>query len=90
MRSFGVLPCHSSHAFFAAVTACSTSSAVPRGTSAMTSPVAGLRTSMVSPDVESTNSPPMNCFCWVTDTLTSDLRSVKSGAAYRRRWQRYN
>ena len=43
---------------------------VPLGTSAMTSPVAGLRTSIVSPDVESTNSPPMNCFCWVTETLT--------------------
>ncbi len=70
MRSFGVFDCHSSHALFAASTARSTSSAVPRGTSAITSPVAGFRTSIVSPDVESTNSPPMNCFCWVTETLT--------------------
>ena len=81
MRSFGVLPFHSSHAFVAASTAFSTSSTFPRGTSAMTSPVAGFSTSIVSPDVESTNSPPMNCFCCVTDTLTSDLRSPKSRGA---------
>ena len=78
MRSFGVFALPLAPRLLRRVTARSTSSAVPRGTSAMTSPVAGLRTSMVSPDVESTNSPPMNCFCWVTDTLTSDLRSVKS------------
>ncbi len=70
MRSFGVLNCHSDHAFFAASTAFSTSSAVPRGTSAMTSPVAGFKTSIVSPLDDSTHSPPMNCFSWVTDTLT--------------------
>ena len=56
----------------------------------MTSPVAGFSTSIVSPDVESTNSPPMNCFCWVTATLTSDLRSVKSRGAYRRGTGRHN
>ena len=69
MRSFGVLSCHSTQAFFAAPTARSTSSAVPRGTSAITSPVAGLRTSIVSPEVDSTHSPPTNILCWVTDTL---------------------
>ena len=41
MRSFGVLKRHSSHAFCAASTARPTSSAVPRGTSAITSPVRG-------------------------------------------------
>ena len=84
IRSFGVFPCHSSQAFFAASTARSTSSAVPRGTSAITSPVAGFRTSIVSPEVESTNSPPMNCFCWVTATLTSTSVRRSSRGAYRR------
>ena len=78
MRSFGVFDRHSSHALLAASTARSTSSAVPRGTSAITSPVAGLSTSIVSPLDDSTNSPPMKCLCWVTETLTDDLRSVKS------------
>ena len=79
MRSFGVFDCHSVHAFFAASTARSTSSAEPRGTSAITSPVAGFSTSIVSPLDDSTHSPPMNCLSWVTETLTDDLRSVKSG-----------
>ena len=75
MRSLGVFDCHSSHAFFAASTARSTSSAVPFGTSAITSPVAGFNTSIASPDVESTNSPPTNIFCRATETLTPCLRS---------------
>ena len=79
MRSFGVFDLPPSHAFLAASTARSTSSAVPRGTSAITSPVAGFSTSIVSPLDDSTHSPPMNCLCWVTDTLTDDLRSGKSG-----------
>ena len=78
MRSFGVLPCHSPTPSSPRSPPARRPRQSPRGTSAMTSPVAGLRTSMVSPDVESTKSPPMKCFCWVTDTLTSDLRSVKS------------
>ncbi len=69
------LDCHSLQAFVAASTALSTSSAVPAGTSAMTSPVAGFRTSIVSPLDDSTHSPPMNCFTWVTETLTADLPS---------------
>ena len=36
---------------------------------------------MVSPLDDSTHSPPMNCLCWVTETLTADLRSVKSGVS---------
>ena len=60
MRSFGVLNCHSDHAFLAASTAFSTSSAVPRGTSAIASPVAGFRTSIVLPLDDATHSP-MNC-----------------------------
>ena len=72
MRSFGVFDCHSAHAVFAASTARSTSSAVPRGTSAITSPVDGFSTSIVSPDADSTNSPPMNCFCCVTDNAHAE------------------
>ena len=58
IRSFGVFSSHSGSAFLAAATARSTSSSPPRGTSAIVSPVAGLRTSMVSPATESTHSPP--------------------------------
>jgi len=75
MRSLGVLSRHSDQAFLAASTARSTSSADPRGTSAITSPVAGFSTSIVSPLDDSTHSPPMNCLCCVTDTLTAHLRS---------------
>ncbi len=57
-RIFGVASSHSGSAFAAAATARSTSSALPFGTSAMTSPVAGLMTSIVSPDAASTHSPP--------------------------------
>ncbi len=46
-------------AFSAASTALSTSSAVELGTAAMTSPVAGLTTSMVSPEIDSPALPPM-------------------------------
>ena len=70
MRSFGVFVRHSLHAFEAASTARPTSSAEPRGTSAITSPVEGFSTSMVSPLDDSTHSPPMKCLCWVTETLT--------------------
>jgi hypothetical protein len=44
----------------------------------MASPVAGFKTSIVSPLDDSTHSPPTNCLCWVTETLTDDLRSLKS------------
>jgi len=74
IRSFGVFDRHSDHAFFAESTARSTSSAELRGTSAIASPVAGFSTSIVSPLADSTHSPPMNCLCRVTDTLTADLR----------------
>src|SRR5664279_3570053 len=57
-RSFGVASSHAGSAVFAAVTARSTSSALQRGTSAIVSPVAGLITSIVSPDAASTHSPP--------------------------------
>src|SRR3954454_12597002 len=57
-RSFGVFSSQSGRALFAASTALSTSSALQRGTSAITSPVAGAMTSMVSPETLSTNSPP--------------------------------
>src|SRR5579864_5575990 len=59
-RSLGVVSSHAGRAFCAASTARSTSSAPQAGTSAMTSPVAGLITSIVSPEAASTNSPPMN------------------------------
>jgi hypothetical protein len=68
MRSLGVFSCHSDQAFFAASTARSTSASVPFGTSAMTSPVAGLSTSIVSPPVASTHSPPTKFFCCITVT----------------------
>src|SRR4051794_17309901 len=57
-RSLGVFSSQSGRALFAASTARSTSSALHRGTSAITSPVAGAMTSMVSPETLSTNSPP--------------------------------
>ena len=47
MRSFGVFSSQSGSAFAAAPTARSTSPSPPRGTSAITSPVEGLSTSMV-------------------------------------------
>ncbi len=58
-RSRGVESSHSGSAFLAAWTARSASSAVLAGTSAIASPVAGFRTSIVSPPAESTHSPPM-------------------------------
>ncbi len=57
-RSFGVESSHSGSAFLAASTARSTSSALQLGTSAIVSPVAGLITSIVSPEAASTHSPP--------------------------------
>ena len=50
---------HSSNAAFAASTARSTSSAFDLGKTPIESPVAGLVLSNVSPDAESTHSPPM-------------------------------
>src|SRR5262249_39195075 len=58
-RSFGVFSSHSGSTAFAASTARSTSSAPQLGTSAITSPVAGAITSMVSPDAAPAQSPPM-------------------------------
>src|SRR6266550_3639913 len=70
-RSFGVLSSHSGSTCFAAATARSTSSAPHRGTSAITSPVAGLTTSIVSPDALSTQSPAMKALYAVFVALTS-------------------
>src|SRR5579884_296321 len=72
-RSFGVLSSHSGSTFFAAATARSTSSAPQRGTSAITSPVAGAITSIVSPETLSANSPPMNALYAVFVALMSCL-----------------
>ncbi len=58
-RSFGVASIQVENAFEADSTARSTSSAPQLGTSAITSPVAGLITSIVLPEAASTNSPPM-------------------------------
>src|SRR5256885_1257322 len=63
-RSPGVVSSHAGSAFLAAWTARSTSSAVAAGTSAITSPVAGFRTSIVSPPAESTHSPPIKFWCF--------------------------
>src|SRR5919206_377352 len=77
-RSPGVVSSHSGSAFFAASTARSTSFAVERGTSAIVSPVDGLRTSIVSPSSDSTHSPPMK-FLWCdTVTLISLLPFARS------------
>src|SRR3954447_10664413 len=70
-RSPGVVSSHSGSAFLAAWTARSTSSAVAAGTSAIASPVDGLRTSIVSPPAESTHSPPMKFWCLLTVALTA-------------------
>src|SRR5437773_1395211 len=72
-RSPGVVSSHSGSAFFAASTARSTSACVPRGTSAIVSPVAGFRTSIVPPSTASTHSPPTKFLCWETVTLIEDL-----------------
>src|SRR3954470_866733 len=72
-RSPGVVSSHSGRAFFAASTARSTSAWVPRGTSAIVSPVAGLRTSIVPPSTASTNSPPTKFLRWETVTLIENL-----------------
>src|SRR3954452_19817600 len=72
-RSPGVVSSHSGSAFFAASTARSTSASLPRGTSAITSPVAGFRTSIVPPSTASTHSPPTKFLCWETVTLIETL-----------------
>src|SRR5436190_10385316 len=79
-RSPGVVSSHSGSAFLAASTARSTSACVPLGTSAIVSPVAGFRTSIVPPSTASTHSPPTKFFCWETVTLIANLpgRSLRS------------
>src|SRR5829696_10015870 len=84
IRSFGVLSAHSSYALRAAATARSTSSVLDRGTSAITSPVEGLRTSIVSPDAASTQSPPTRFLCLFTDTLTGQPSARGMGASLAR------
>src|SRR5881392_2929430 len=75
-RSPGVVSSHSGSAFFAASTARSTSASVPLGTSAIVSPVAGFRTSIVPPSTESTHSPPTR-FLWL-DTVVLTATSSRS------------
>src|SRR3990172_2904415 len=71
-RSPGVVSLHSGSAAFAAATARSTSAWLPWGTSAITSPVAGLRISCgPSSASASTHSPPTKFLCCVTATLMS-------------------
>src|SRR5436190_8908567 len=70
-RSFGVFSSHSGSTAFAASTARSTSFAPQRGTSAITSPVAGAITSIVSPDALSAQSPPMKALYAVFVALIS-------------------
>src|SRR6059058_5784548 len=77
-RSPGVVSSHSGSAFLAASTARSTSACVPLGTSAIVSPVAGFRTSIVPPSSESTHSPPTRFLCVETVVLTAtSSRSAK-------------
>src|SRR5919204_6726247 len=76
-RSAGVESSHAGSAAFAAATARSTSSAPQRGTSAITSSVAGLMTSIVSPEAASTHSPPMNT-CWVETVTPTSPPFVRS------------
>src|SRR4249919_1308607 len=72
-RSPGVVSSHSGKAVFAASTARSTSASVPRGTSAIVSPVAGFRTSIVPPSTASTHFPPTKFLYWETVTLMKNL-----------------
>ena len=62
LRSCGVVFFQVAYACSAALTARSTSSAALPGTLAITWPVAGFSTSMVSPEAASTKEPPMNCW----------------------------
>src|SRR5690242_12735223 len=81
-RSFGVFSSQSGSAAFAASTARSTSSAEQFGTSAITSPVAGAITSIVSPDALSAHPPPINAWYDVVVALTSCLlRDHRGGCA---------
>src|SRR5690348_12069780 len=72
-RALGVRSDHSGHAAFATATARSTSSAEHEGTDAITSPVAGAITSIVSPVALSTNSPPIRTLYDVAVALISCL-----------------
>src|SRR3954451_22644891 len=72
-RSCGVVSSHSGSACLAASTARSTSACVPRGTSAIVSPVAGFSTSIVPPSIASTHLPPTKFLCWETVTLITPL-----------------
>src|SRR6266540_1465672 len=78
-RSCGVVSSHSGSAFFAASTARSTSPSVPRGTSAIVSPVEGLMTSMVSPSTAPTHSPPTKfSYVEVVTVMVPSLSSPKN------------
>src|SRR3954451_11113743 len=77
-RSCGVVSSHSGRAALAASTARSRPACVPRGTSAIVSPVAGFSTSMVPPSTASTHLPPTKFLCCETVTLTAHL-PVESG-----------
>src|SRR5688572_21908449 len=68
-RSPGVFSRHSGSALAAALTARSTSASVPFGTSAIPSPVAGLRICSVPPSTASTHSPPTKFLYAATVTL---------------------
>src|SRR5690348_2565165 len=80
-RSFGVFSSQSGSTAFASWTARSTSSAEHFGTSAITSPVAGAITSIVSPLTLSAHSPPMNALYAVFVALMSCL--LRNGAGRR-------
>jgi len=69
----GVFSSQVSAAFLAASTARSTSFSEQRGTSAITSPLAGFSTSMVSPSTASTHSPPTKFLYCVTVTAMANL-----------------
>ena len=78
LRSRGVLSNQtSSYALRAAFTARSTSSAVPFGTVAMTSPRAGFLTSWTSVPVLSTHWPPMNIW-WRRSAVFTCLSFVSA------------
>src|SRR6266511_6051329 len=82
-RSPGVVSSHSGSAFLAAWTARSTSSAPARGTSAITSPLAGFSTSMVSPSEASTHSPPIQFCSFVTVLISASSSSTQDSSIAR-------
>src|SRR5690606_32301242 len=72
-RTVALVSRHLGNASAAALTALSTSAAVPRGTRASTSRVAGLITSMVSPLTAGTHSPPIRCAFSMISGLAGEL-----------------